>query len=114
MMLSSDIWVAALVRRVELGGSFATVVRKGDARAGAVLVKTINRRTSEARLYVEATRGEGERVWMSPVDFANEAEIDGYIERSARIDPDIWVVEIEDMDGARFLTEPVEGRAAKS
>ena len=60
MQLSSDIWVYALIRRVELGGSFATVVRKGDARGGAVLVKTINRRTGEVRLWSEASgRGGG-------------------------------------------------------
>jgi hypothetical protein len=112
MMLASDVWVGALIRRVELSGSFATIVRKGDARAGAVLVKTIDRRSNAARLYVEATRGEGDTVWMSPASFASEAEVDAYIERAARIDPDIWAVEIEDADGARFLTEPVEGRAA--
>ena len=37
MRLSTDIWVGALIRRVELAGAFATVARKGDARAGAVL-----------------------------------------------------------------------------
>ena len=112
MMLSSDIWVGALIRRVELAGSFATVARKGDARAGAVLVKTIDRRSNVAQIYVEATRGEGERVWMRPAEFASEADVDAYAVRAARIDPDVWVVEIEDADGARFLTEPVEGRAA--
>ena len=54
MQLSSDIWVYALIRRVELAGAFATVVRKGDARAGAVLVKTLDRKTGAARLYAEA------------------------------------------------------------
>lgn len=112
MMLSSDVWVAALIRRVDLGGSFATVARKGDARAGTVMIKTLDRRTNAARLYMEATRGDGERVWMSPADFADESQLDAYLARAARIDPDIWVVEIEDADGARFLTEPVEGRAA--
>ena len=42
MLLSTDIWVAALIRRVELGGGFAVVARKGDARAGSVLVKVLN------------------------------------------------------------------------
>jgi hypothetical protein len=88
------------------------VARKGDARAGAVLVKTIDRRSNAAWLYAEATRGEGERVWMKPLEFAGEADVDAYAARAARIDPDIWIVEIEDADGARFLTEPVEGRSA--
>ena len=38
MLLSTDVWVGALIRRAELGGAFATVARKGDPRAGAVLV----------------------------------------------------------------------------
>lgn len=110
MLLSSDIWVHALIRRAELGGAFATVARKGDARAGAVLVKTVNRRTDEARLYAEATRADGERVWMQPVDSVAESDLNAYVDRAARIDPDIWVVEIEDADGRRFLTETVDRR----
>ena len=35
-------------RRVELGGAFATIARKGDARGGAVLVKTLDRRGGQA------------------------------------------------------------------
>jgi hypothetical protein len=84
------------------------VARKGDARAGAVLVKTFDARAGAARLYARAFRGEGEEVWMQPVETTAEADIDAYITRAARIDPDIWVVEVEDPDGARFLTEPVE------
>jgi hypothetical protein len=108
VILSSGIWVGALIRRAELGGAFATVARKGDARAGAVLVKTINRRTGEARLFAEARRVEGELVWMEPVESGLEADLDAYATRAARIDPDLWVVEIEDADGRRFLTEAVE------
>ena len=95
---------------MELAGAFATVARKGDARAGAVLVKTLDRRTGATRLYAEAVQADGDSVWMQPVDSADEATLDAYVTRAARIDPDIWVVEIEDADGGRFLTEPVEGR----
>jgi hypothetical protein len=109
MRLSSDIWVYALIRRVELAGSFATLVRKGDARGGAVLVKTLNRRTGQARLWAEATGAVGESLWMRPIASELEADLDAYIHRAARIDPDIWVVEIEDADGRRFLTEAVDG-----
>ncbi|UTP38735.1 DUF1491 family protein [Phenylobacterium sp. LH3H17] len=108
MLLSTDIWVAALIRRTELGGGFAVVARKGDARAGSVLVKVLNRAQGTTRLYAEATRGDGERVWMQPSLSDQEPELDRYIERAARIDPDIWVVEIDDREGRHFLTEPVE------
>jgi len=108
MILSSDIWIGALIRRAELGGAFATVARKGDGRAGAVLVKTIDRKTGETRLFAEARRVEGELVWMEPVDSRAEADLDAYAARAARIDPDVWLVEIEDADGRRFLTEAVD------
>ena len=108
MILTTDIWVGALIRRAGLGGAFATVVRKGDAKAGAVLVKVVNRRADQARLYVEAVRGDGERVWMQPRPGTSEAELDAYAERARRIDPDLWVVEIEDGEGRHFLVEPVE------
>ena len=108
MKLATDFWVQALIRRAQLGGAYATVARRGDPTAGAVLVKGLDVRARSARLWAEAVRGEGERVWMQPHPGAAEAELDAYAERQARYDPDLWVVEIEDADAARFLTEPVE------
>jgi hypothetical protein len=108
VLLSTDIWVAALIRRAEQGGAFATVLRKGDARAGAVIVKLVNRRAGTSRLLAEATRGDGERVWMRPLLSSQEPDLEAYIERTARIDPDLWVVEIDDNRGRHFLVERVE------
>ena len=108
MLLSTDIWVSALIRRAELSGAFGMVIRKGDARAGAVLVKVLNRPQGTARLYTEATRLDGERVWMQPVSSEDEAVLDVYIERTVRVDPDVWVVEVDDREGRHFLTEAVE------
>ena len=108
MLLSTDIWVGALIRRAEIGGAFGVVARKGDPRAGAVLVKVLNRRAGAARLLAEATKGDGDRVWMQPVASTAEADLDRYIERAIRIDPDVWVVEINDREGRHFLVEPVE------
>jgi hypothetical protein len=108
MILSTDLWVQALIRRAQMGGAFATVLRRGDTKAGAVLVKTIDRRRSAARLYAEATRGDGETVWMEPLGAAEEAALDAYAERAASRDPDVWVIEIDDPEGRHFLTERVE------
>ena len=110
MLLSTDIWVGALIRRAELGGAFATVARKGDLRAGAVLLKTFNPLDGASTIYAEAFRGDGERVWMQPTSSHEEPDLDRYIERAVRSDPDLWVVEIADKQGRHFLTEPVETR----
>ena len=110
MLLPTDVWTGALIRRAEQGGAFAMVLRKGDARAGTVLVKVLDRRDRSVRLYAEAFRGDGERVWMEPVKVETEAEVDAYVERQARIDPDLWLVEIDDAEGRHFLTEPVQQR----
>jgi hypothetical protein len=108
LLLSTDLWVAALIRRAEQGGAFPTVTRKGDHRAGAVLIKLVNRREGWAKLYAEAVRGDGERIWMRPAGSQTEADLDAYVERSRRVDPDLWVIEIDDAKGRHFLTEPVE------
>jgi hypothetical protein len=110
VLLSTDLWAGALIRRAERQGAFAVVARKGDVRAGAVLVKVVSRRLGEAWLYASAVRGDGEQVWMQPVASREEAEIESYIERQLRFDPDLWVVEIDDPEGRHFLTEPVENR----
>jgi hypothetical protein len=108
--LDTDIWVYALIRRAHQGGAFAAIERKGDSKGGSVLVKLVNRRAGEARLYAEATRGDGERVWMQPITSTKEPDLDAYIQKAIRIDPDLWVVEVDDPQGRHFLVEPVEER----
>lgn len=108
VILSTDIWVAALIRRANLEGAFAVVARRGDARAGAVLVKVRSLKSGAVKLYAEATRSDGERVWMQPRPDASEADLEAYGERALRIDPDLWIVDIEDPEGRHFLTERVE------
>ena len=73
MLLSSDLWVDALIRRAEIEGAHAVVVNKGDARAGAVIVKAYDTSTRTARLYAEAFGPDGERLWIQPVTSDSEA-----------------------------------------
>lgn len=108
MLLSSDVWIGALIRRAEIGGAFATVVRKGDLRAGSVIIKAYDTSTRTAKLYTEAFGADGERLWIQPVASDSESELDAYIERQRRYDPDLWVVEIEDRQGRHFIEEKVQ------
>ncbi|WP_269515991.1 DUF1491 family protein [Brevundimonas subvibrioides] len=108
MLLNSDLWVGALIRRAGIEGANATVVRKGDARAGSVIVKAYNTSERTARLFSEAFGQDGDRLWIEPVK-GTESELDAYVERQRGYDPDLWVVEIEDRQGRHFLTERVEG-----
>jgi hypothetical protein len=109
LLLSSDLWVSALIRRAELEGAYATVVRKGDDRAGSVIVKAYDTSTRTAKLYTEAFGNDGEPLWIQPVTSDSEAELDAYIARQRGYDPDLWVVEIEDRQGRHFITEKVQG-----
>lgn len=99
--------MAALIRRAEIGGAFATVARKGDDRAGTVIVKVFDTSNRTARLYSEAFGPNGERLWMQPVESDLESELDDYLQRQLRYDPDLWIVEIEDREGRHFITERV-------
>jgi len=109
LLIASDVWVGALIRRAELSGAFATVVRKGDARAGTVIVKAYDSSERKARLYTEAFGPDGERLWIQPVSSDQESELDAYIQRQVGYDPDLWVVEVEDRQGRHFITETVQG-----
>ena len=107
MLLNSDLWVSALIRRAQIEGANATVVRKGDMRAGTVIVKAYNTAERTARLYSEAFGPDGDRLWIQPVS-GTESELDAYVDRQRDYDPDIWVVEIEDRHGRHFIVEKVQ------
>jgi len=111
MDLKTAIWASALVRRAQAGGASAFVARKGDADAGAVLVKVATL-DGRARLYAPARNPEGERVWLDlssgPLG-VEERAVEEHAARRAERDPDLWIIDIEDRAGRHFLTEPVEG-----
>lgn len=114
MLLSTDVWVSALIRHAELEGAFATVVRKGDARAGDVIIKAYNTSERTARLYSQSVDMEGQPLWIQPVTSEMESELDAYLERRRGYDPDLWVVEIEDRHGRHFIPDKVEGEKSDS
>jgi hypothetical protein len=108
--LKSAVWALALVRRAEVGGAFAHVVRRGDDDAGVVLVKVV-RPGGFATLYGPARDGQGRRVRIRLAghrEGETERDVDEHLARRLAHDPDLWVVEIEDVQGRHFLDERVD------
>jgi hypothetical protein len=94
--LKTVIWVKALVRRCDLATIPIAVLARGDADAGAIVLK-FNGGASGCTVLMQARGEDGELLWMratGPVP-VEEADADAYISRQRGRDPDIWVVEIE-------------------
>lgn len=110
MRLKSAIWVSAYLRRCGVEGAFAAVRRRGAEEAGAIYI-VVNRLDGTADLYGPAPQTAFDDA--HPVDRAfapalktmpaPESAIDAYLARESRIDPDIWVIEIEERSGRSFL-----------
>ena len=104
--LKSEFWVAALLRRAQSQGGFATVLRKGDSDAGIVLIAF--RSGQKLTLCAPERNFEGHRVWY-PYEMEDQSALDTRINRRVDDDPDIWVVEIEsDAAPETLIGEPVE------
>jgi len=100
-------FVRALIRRAEVAGAQAYVVRKGAEEAGAIFLK-VSRLDGTCTVLNQARAGDGELVWARPLgDGVDDAKASAYFERQIKFDPDIWIVEIEDRKGRAFVDESI-------
>ncbi len=103
--LTADFWVHAYLTRLRLADIPAFVTAKGDATAGAVLVK-LNTLDGLATAYQRSfDLMTGDRKWVELADGV-EAEVDVAIAKQGSFDPDLWVIEVEDAKGRHLLDEP--------
>ena len=110
MRLKSAIWVAAYLRRRQVGGTPAVLRRRGAEEAGAVFIKIV-RLDGSADLYGPAPQSAFEQAHPSERLFTAcfksqpvpETEAENYLARQLRFDPDLWIIEVEDRSGAHSL-----------
>jgi len=102
--LTADFWVRAYLARLRLADIPAFVVARGDATAGAVLVK-LSTLDGQARAFQRSfDLMSGARVWVILAEGA-EPDVDAAIGRQRVFDPDLWVIEVEDRAGRTLLEE---------
>ena len=103
--LTAEFWVQAYLARLRLADIPAFVTARGDATAGAVMVK-LSTLDGAARLFQRSIDpASGGRVWTLLAE-APEPEVDAAIARQRTRDPDLWVIEVEDRAGRTLLDQP--------
>lgn len=108
MRLTSDMFVSALLRRVNASGGFGAVIRKGNREAGAIFILSRDRfgETSLLGPAMQLTYTEtkpAERQFSEVLRSSDAAEIAAKIDREAQFDSDVWAIEIE--PGSTALNE---------
>jgi len=110
MRLKSALWVAAYLRRCQVEGAFAVVRRRGAEEAGAIYVR-ISRLDGTSDLFGPAPQSElgdergADRVFSASLAAqpAPDADVDAYLTREVKFDPDVWIIEVENSSGRNFL-----------
>jgi hypothetical protein len=110
MRLKTALWVAAYLRRCHVEGIFAVVRRRGAEEAGAIFVR-VSRLDGTSDLFgpapqsaFDAAAGTARAFTPSlATQSAPDADIEAYLARQVKFDPDAWIVEIEDRAGRNFL-----------
>jgi|TARA_B100000678_G_scaffold42357_1_gene31851 hypothetical protein len=102
--LPAHVEVSGLIRAVESAGGFAMVLQKGERDAGTILVLT-TQNGRNTRLWERMPQLDGSRKFSCTreQDDENPREIDEYVGKRRRSDPDCWVIELDIENAERFV-----------
>ncbi|SOH92489.1 hypothetical protein SAMN06273572_101336 [Monaibacterium marinum] len=101
--LTSEFWVHAYLARLRLNDIPVFLTAKGDATAGAVIVK-LNTLDGQARAFHRSYDMEFNRIWVELIAGADRT-VEDELTRQRMSDPDLWIVEVEDRAGRHLLDE---------
>ena len=102
--LPAHVEVSGLIRAVESAGGFAMGLQKGERDAGPILVLT-TQNGRNTRLWERMPQLDGSRKFSCTreQDDENPREIDEYVGKRRRSDPDCWVIELDIENAERFV-----------
>ena len=105
--LKAGIFVRALIRRAEVNGASAFILRKGAEEAGALIIK-VARLDGTVQVLNQTRDGKGRLVWAQPLGgWTDERRAADWCDKQVKFDPDLWILEIEDREGRAFVDKPI-------
>ncbi|GAA4031334.1 hypothetical protein GCM10022281_08590 [Sphingomonas rosea] len=99
--LAPSVEVSALLARARGEGGFGTVLRRGDADKGTVLVVLAERGEPVATVERLLQR-DGRYRWESR-SLADSAAVQQHLARALDRDPDLWAIELDVPSSERFV-----------
>jgi hypothetical protein len=106
--LTSAMLVSSLIRLVTQAGGNATVLAKGDAGAGAILLVCTERGVFKS-IQERILNMEGTYRWqpVGPDATRPSTEVDAYLGRRRASDSDTWLIELDIANAERFAAETI-------
>jgi hypothetical protein len=104
--LPAKLEVSGLIRRIETEGGYATIVHRGDPEGGSLLL-IVNSRGSYFACLERILGISGAYEWHSagPSESSSSIDLQAFLAKRTRFDPDLWVLELDIADPERFIAE---------
>ncbi|MBB3764804.1 DUF1491 family protein [Sphingomicrobium lutaoense] len=107
--LAAHLEAAGLMARAREAGGFATVLQKGDAERGSIVLMIAEKGRHYGCLErMLSPSGRYEWTRSGPDGEAELAEIQDFVAKKRRFDPDLWLIELDIADAERFVAETTE------
>lgn len=124
LRLTASFFIAAVRRRVEAAGGFATILHHGDDDAGAILIQccycgdvgpllergaggmwTVIRPIQQVPAQSVDSPTDSVAMDYTIVDGTDTAPWSGYIARRLEVDPDLWIIELDVADAQQMIAD---------
>ncbi len=104
--LTAAMRVSALIRLAESDGGIGTVLAKGDPTAGPVVIVGLEKGRFGG-FFERLLDASGNYAWQpaggQPAE--SDEQIQAYLDRRRRNDPDLWLIELNVSELSRFIAQ---------
>ena len=101
--VTSELWVSALRKRLEAKAIPIFIIKKGDKKAGAIIIRVSNL-CGRSKVFVQEPNLDNERRWME-LSNGSDSEMEEVLRNQQKFDEDAWILEVEELYNIQFFEE---------